>query len=242
MMNYPLKLKQIKRKTESTLGIRVFPNSTIPRGTDMYIDLQEVTPLENIKTVFDIGANVGQSALEYAERFGNAQIYSFEPVSTTYQKLVSATKNIARVHCFRLAMGGEAGESSINVHPDSLGSSMAHETGGAVEKISVTTPSDFAREHGLGKIDFMKVDTEGFDLQVLAGAAPLLREQRIRFVMAECEPLPVTGYFVSFCALAEFFKNLPYKLFGIYRQQPEWPVVRPGLVAWDRRYRCLAVL
>jgi FkbM family methyltransferase len=221
-MNYPLKLKQIKRKTESTLGIRVFPNSSLPRGTDMYIDLQDVAKLEDVKTVFDIGANVGQSALEYSERFRSANIYSFEPVSTTYDRLVCAAKHLERVHCFRLAMGSRPGESIINVHPDTLGSSMAHETGGAAEKIVVTTPSEFAREHKIETIDFMKVDTEGFDLEVLAGAAPLLREQRIRFVMAECEPLPVTGYFVSFCALADFFKSYPYKLFGIYRQQPDW--------------------
>lgn len=221
-MKYPNKLKQIKRKTESALGIRIFPNATIPRGTDMYIDLQDVVKLENIQTILDIGANVGQSALEYAERFCNATIYSFEPVSATYEKLASATKHIERVRCFHLAMGSEAGEAVINVHPDSLGSSMVHETGGVAEKIVVTTPSEFAREHGIEMIDFMKVDTEGFDLQVLAGAAPLLRDQKIRFVMAECEPLAVTGYFVSFTALARFFEDYPYKLFGVYRQQPDW--------------------
>ena len=106
-MKYPTKLKQIKRKIESVLRFRIFPNTAMPRGTDMYIDLQDVVKLENIKTVLDIGANVGQSALEYAERFCNATIYSFEPVSTTYEKLASATRHIERVHCFRVAMGSE---------------------------------------------------------------------------------------------------------------------------------------
>ena len=99
---------------------------------------------------------------------------------------------------------------------------MVHETSGAAEKIVVTTPSEFARENNIEMIDFMKVDTEGFDLQVLAGAAPLLREQRIRFVMAECEPLAITGYFAPFTALAKFIEDYPYKLFGVYRQQPDW--------------------
>lgn len=236
-MKYPSILKQIKRKTESALRIRVFPNTTIPRGTDMYIDLQEVTKLENINTVFDIGANVGQSALEYAERFRNATIYSFEPVSATYDKLTSATRHVERVRCFHLAMGSEAGEAAINVHPDSLGSSMVHETGGAAEKISVTTPSGFARENGIEKIDFMKVDTEGFDLQVLAGAVPLMRDQRIRFLMVECEPLAVTGYFVSFNAMAKFVEDYPYKLFGIYRQQPDWDG-RKSLLYFNALFIC----
>jgi FkbM family methyltransferase len=221
-MKYPIKLKQMKRKIESVLGIRIFLNTTIPRGTDMYIDLQEIAELENIKTILDVGANVGQSALEYAERFCNAMIYSFEPVSATYEKLTSATKHSERVRCFHLAMGSEAGTAVINVDPDSQRSSIVHETGGSAEKVVMTTVSEFAREHNIEMIDFLKVDTEGLDLQVLLGATPLLRDQRIRFVMAECEPLTVTGYFVSFSALAKFFQDYPYKLFGVYRQQPDW--------------------
>jgi hypothetical protein len=119
-------------------------------------------------------------------------------------------------------MGNEPGKAIIHVDPQTFGSSIVHPIGESTESVSMTTASGFAREHGIDTVDFMKIDTEGFDLDVLAGATDLLREQRIRFVMAECEPLPVTKYFVSFGDLANFFAEYPYKLFGIYRQQPHW--------------------
>src|SRR4051794_8264094 len=106
------------------MGVRIFPTATIPRGTDLYADLHGVLPAGEIKTVFDIGANVGQSALEYADRFPKAAIYSFEPVTSTYERLLSSTSHIERIKCFCLAMGDQVGEGVINVHPDTLGSSL----------------------------------------------------------------------------------------------------------------------
>jgi hypothetical protein len=38
-----------------------------------------------ISTIFDVGANVGQSALKFQEAFPRARIHSFEPVSATYK-------------------------------------------------------------------------------------------------------------------------------------------------------------
>lgn len=221
-MNHISRLKLWKRKIESAAGIRVFRKSSVPRGTDLYIDLADVLDLAEFKVIYDVGANVGQSALEYAERFPAAKIYSFEPVSFTYERLAATTRHLSRVHRFQAAMGREAGELVINVDPETVGSSIVNKTSGGAEKVSVTTAALFSSRNQIGKIDFMKIDTEGYDLEVLAGAAPLLREQRIRFVMVECEPLPITRYFVSFCAIAEFMQSYPYKMFAIYRQQAQW--------------------
>ena len=43
---------------------------------------------DQIKVVFDVGANVGQSALRYVQEFPLAEIYSFESVAATYGELV----------------------------------------------------------------------------------------------------------------------------------------------------------
>jgi len=73
--------------------------------------------------------------------------------------------------------------------------------------------------------DFLKVDTEGYDLEVLSGAEPLQREQRVHFILSECEPVarPRNDYaFVDFASLAEFLGGFGYHVFGVYEQQPEW--------------------
>src|SRR5437763_2740955 len=96
-MNYPQQIKRMKRRLESAMQLTVFRNASLPRGTDLYVDLREVIRPEDVATVFDIGANLGQSAIKYAEHFPRATIYSFEPVSATYRQLFAATKGIDRV-------------------------------------------------------------------------------------------------------------------------------------------------
>jgi hypothetical protein len=53
------------------------------------------------------------------------------------------------------------------------------------EQVPVTTLDEHAREHGLGAIALVKIDTEGHDLAVLRGARDLLRGQRIGVVQFE---------------------------------------------------------
>jgi precorrin-6B methylase 2 len=51
----------------------------------------------NPKVIFDIGANLGQSAIKYSKEFPNAKIYSFEPVDSTYTLLKRNVQDISNV-------------------------------------------------------------------------------------------------------------------------------------------------
>jgi hypothetical protein len=50
-----------------------------PRGTDLFRDLRRYSGID-FRTVFDVGAHKGESALSYLRNMPNARIYSFEPV------------------------------------------------------------------------------------------------------------------------------------------------------------------
>jgi FkbM family methyltransferase len=77
-------------------------------------------------------------------------------------------------------MGHEAGELLIHVGSDSkLSSIKLTRPGDHEETVAVETIAGFAAKWGLERIDFLKVDTEGFDLEVLKGAGPVLRQQRV---------------------------------------------------------------
>jgi hypothetical protein len=71
----------------------------------------------------------------------------------------------------------------------------------------------------------------------LAGAAPLLQRQNIRFVLSECEPVARTRNFASFPDLAGFMGGFGYQLFGVYEQQPEWDG-RNALLYWNALFIC----
>ncbi len=60
---------------------------------------------ENIKTVLDIGANVGQFAKEIREELPNAFIYSFEPLKECFDKLKTMESNDNKFKAFNFAIG-----------------------------------------------------------------------------------------------------------------------------------------
>ena len=230
-------LKSIKESVEKISGCRFYRHS-LPHGVDCYRDIEKRLGRKGIKVVFDVGANVGQSALNYLRQFPQAEIYSFEPVAATYRELVATTRPFRRVHPYNLGMGREPGTFTIHVNPlSTISSIVLNRPEDHPETIELETIAGFAEKHHLETIDFLKVDTEGYDLEVLTGAAPLLQQQKIHFILGECEPVVRTKNFVDFPTLAEFLGGFGYRLFGVYEQQPEWDG-RNSLLYWNALFIC----
>jgi hypothetical protein len=74
-------------------------------------------------------------------------------------------------------------------------------------------------------------------LEVLSGAVPLLQEQKIHFIYAECEPVAISKRFAGFSALTEFLTPLGYRVFGIYDQRLE-PAAGNAVCFWNVLFMC----
>jgi len=233
--------KAIRESAERASGCRVFRN--LPHGTDCFFDIAKSFGRNGIKIVFDVGANVGQSATTYLREFPQAEIYSFEPVAATYRELISTTRMFPRVHAWKLGMGREAGERVIHVNPvDKVSSVVLERPGDRCESIELATIAGFAEKLKIERIDFLKTDTEGYELEVLSGAERLLREQRVSFVLSECAPMKSTSTrgdysLVDFGTMAQFFADFGYRLFGVYEQQLEWDGTN-ALLFWNALFIC----
>src|SRR5688572_7696768 len=105
--------KAIQRLLESAFHLRV--DSTRPHGRDDCHDIRQTAA--SIRTIFDVGANDGGSAIKFLEAFPGATIHSFEPVSSTYETLRANAGKHARVQCHRLALGARRGEATIYLTP-----------------------------------------------------------------------------------------------------------------------------
>jgi FkbM family methyltransferase len=175
--------------------------STGRLGLDVELDLARLTADQPVRTIFDVGGNFGQTARRFASAFPMATIFSFEPVPTSFDRLIQSTRHHERIKAFNLAMGDEAGTATMHL-TDSAGSNSIVRVGsatGAVD-VSVDTVDAFADRQTTGTIDLLKIDVEGYELQVLMGASRRLREGRIRFVFAECvfspnSEMPHTSFF-----------------------------------------------
>jgi hypothetical protein len=85
-------------------------------------------------------------------------------------------------------------------------------------EIEVITIDSFAKENSIKRIDLLKVDTEGFDIQVLRGATSLLNHRAIRFVYSEFNEITKSQGSTGgvFLELYEFLTKYELRLVAIY--------------------------
>ncbi len=192
----------------------------------MAYDIARAMPAYDVQTIFDVGANVGQSAIRYAHRFPAADIYCFEPVGGTFLQLQHNVKGNRRIHCSRLALGAHSGSGQMAVSAKSDTSFLmpAASQGSAVsnmEEVEVATLDEVCNARKVGQVSYLKIDTEGGDLDVLKGGERLLRSQQIDFVEVEASMHTGNRRHVPFELLKKYLESNGYLLFGIYAQVPE---------------------
>lgn len=159
-----------------------------PWGVDLALDVERLHE-KPIDTVFDVGAHAGETATDLHHRFPAATIHSFEPVQATYERLQTATRDLPRVKTHRLALSSESGEREIRIFSGTTNASLSDVEfpGGEIarETIHTQTLDAFCAEQGIKRINLLKIDTEGFDIDVLIGAKDMLAAGNIDMVYSE---------------------------------------------------------
>lgn len=142
---------------------------------------------ERVSCVLDVGANVGQYAKRLRRDGYTGRILSFEPVAAVHAELVAAARPDARWRVApRMALGAADGEAVIEVSAESDMSSLRPQSD-LLQRVSPSSeiigrePVTLRRldgvadvELGLGDRAFLKIDTQGSEADVLAGATGLL--------------------------------------------------------------------
>lgn len=201
--------------------------SYLPRGVRLEEDLSNHLPNTAIRTIFDVGANVGQSAEQYLRHFPDADIHCFEPSKTTFRQLERNLRGRATLH--RMGFAAAPGVGHITVDGPSEMRSLIHSAEAATEEVELQTLDGFCESVGIQQIDFLKIDTEGYDLEVLKGAKLLLQEQRIAAIQVEAGMHPRNDRHVPFELLKSHLEEQDYLLFAIYEQAGEWTSGGPHL-------------
>jgi FkbM family methyltransferase len=195
---------QVRDFLEHRFGIRVFRSKFYPSTYDR----QNFPNAGTHPVIFDVGANTGQSVVAFKQYFPDATIYAFEPVAAIHNKLQQNTNNLPSVRLFQCALGKSKGVLDIPlVGSESVQTTQvlanSESVGGACERINVSTVDEVAREHGVNQICILKTDTEGFDTEVCEGAAELLREGRITYIVSEASIQPEDSQHTRFRELCD---------------------------------------
>jgi FkbM family methyltransferase len=147
-------------------------------------------------TVLDVGANAGYFSVIAALAGGDgSHVAAFEPNPQLARMLTAsvALNPQVSIHVVPAAVGDHAGELPLHLTSVSRNSGLSSmrsdlpDTAGEAITVSVVTIDDFCARHNLAP-DLIKIDVEGFEAQVLKGAARTLVETPPRAVICEIAP------------------------------------------------------
>ena len=146
---------------------------------------------ESIGVVFDAGANCGFFTLTQASRHGRWRFFSFEPHPSTFrhlQKNIAANRLEDRIKPIHAAVGASSGTCPLEVSSESSMAIVADSSWKALKdptviEVRLCTLDEVSAAEGV-KPDFLKIDVEGFEVEVLKGAVECLKAAR--HVVLEC--------------------------------------------------------
>jgi FkbM family methyltransferase len=126
--------------------------------------------LQNDSVCFDVGANIGLYSILFLQQSPESQVFAFEP-STNFKFL---EQNIPqrlkeRFHAFQLGLGDKNG-----VFENEIWESFGHKK--VKDNFNFATLDRFVENHLVNKIDVLKIDTDGFETQILDGSLETLHK------------------------------------------------------------------
>ena len=160
--------------------------------------LKDIT-LYKYPTVFDVGSNEGESIDFFLNLFDNPKIYSFEPETKSYQKLLNKYGKNKAINLFKFAFGNKKEELKLKINVKSSTSTLSKINTKSKyyylkslilnrsknniflgeEKVKIKKIDDFFYQKRIKTIHILKIDTEGFEFSVIKGAKKALKKTKI---------------------------------------------------------------
>ena len=196
-------------------------------NNDPDLQIDRIIANRGISSIVDIGANEGQ----FAKRFINNQkikkIISFEPLDHAYRSLKRSSATHPNWVIKNLALGNEQGQSHINISKNSVSSSLRRlteiHTRAApnsqnidTEEVEVTTLDKYfsnSENMPLTQRILLKIDTQGFEREVLEGASDFLK--KVDAIIMETSFAELYHGQALFEELHEFMLDNGFKIYNI---------------------------
>jgi FkbM family methyltransferase len=159
--------------TRSGLVWRLNPNNYVESDL-FWLDLKDPWEIHNIKNliapgsiIFDIGANFGYYSCMIAKMLSGCKIYAFEPLAYNFERLktnISLNNMEGCVQVHKLGMSDSEGTATMSLNIKNSGAAHIISNGG---DIIITTIDNFCKSKKVEKIDFIKIDVEGYELLIV---------------------------------------------------------------------------
>lgn len=184
--------------------------------------------------IFDVGANVGNYSVLLLEKGAAAPIYAFEPHPATFAVL-SKNASANKFHPVNMGLGEMPMTTKIYDSAESDGSEHASVYKSVIEKIheykvketdiELTTVDLFVKENNLKNISFLKIDTEGNELNVLKGAANCIANNMVDIIQIEFNEMNIMSRtflsdIINVLPGFDFYRLLPNSMYPLGKYRP----------------------
>ena len=221
---------KLHKKIAAACGYQLISTKKI---TDMQIAQDEHLRLlldrQKIDLVIDVGANIGQYGQLLRKVGYKGEIYSFEPVEQCYEQLQQVASKDKNWQTFPFALGREKGVNQINVFANDSFSSIRDfneysqgrfssrgTTVTKTQEIKVERLDESCKTlaiHSDTRIH-LKMDTQGFDVEVFAGAEGVL--DQIWSMQSELSVTPIYAEAPDYIEALSAYREKGYEITGMY--------------------------
>lgn len=194
--------KKIIKKIINILGFKISKiNNKYKRLS--FNDIHKIKINIENPIIFDVGANQGQSIQRFKKIFPKSIIHAFEPIKEEFDKLQNEFKNDSSIFLNNYALGNSLGEnkfyimastghsSFLKISPNTEWLKIRSKEFGVNENeyikkvvdVKINTINNYCNNNNILKIDILKLDTQGFEEKILAGASEII--PRIKLIETE---------------------------------------------------------
>lgn len=213
-------------------------------GNEISRDLVRILSRKSVLTVFDVGANLGNASLEFSLLFKEAKIHAFEPDPGTFQKLnqrLEAEKT--KVLTYNFGFGSVVEWRNLTLNKVSGGNSFldvspeinAYAEGGWTEPVGsvraeIKTVNSFCVENKIETIDLIKIDTQGYELEILKGGDQFIVGEKTRAIYIEVLFVELYKQQAFFQEIYKELTDRGFRFAGFYN--PFYKVESPYYLLW----------
>lgn len=220
-------IRKIKSIVEKILKSKIISNWRLPRYA-LECQLRELFDFLQIDCVLDVGANKGQFALFLRHQLGfKGTILSFEPDQETYNILEKLSENDPLWHCSKFALGSEEKKAKFNIMAASEFSSARQPDTSKLFKAENTVVDSYdvnfktldsvwpqLKSRYNIKSAYLKLDTQGYDLEVLKGSENILPEMRA--LQSELAIIKIYQDMPSYMDVIAYLESKNFSLYGMH--------------------------
>ncbi len=188
----------------------------------------------NVKVVIDVGAHKGEF-LSYLLKLDNIEkIYAFEPQKKIFNELLNKFSNNKKIVLNNFAISNENGNKTIKINKLTSTSTFSEISENSLwfklkniilfsqnsiddsYQVSTQKLDNYIKEKNIQRIDLLKIDTEGHEINVLKGLENTLRMQTIKYILIEINLTKMyKNYNVS--EIENFLKEKNYNLINSFK-------------------------